>query len=138
MTARAARAASARKEHVSELLTVVEELGALGSQLVTAKAVVKAYNRVRGKFLDLACAKTSPELGQVVIGDQYVATATACATQYTLQDAEAVYKALGRKRFMELVSFKVDDLKVNLTSTQFQQAMREDRIGPRRVTVAVK
>ena len=138
MTAKAARAVSARKQHVSELLDVVEELGALSLELVTAKAVVKAYDRVRARFLELACAKTAPELGQVVIGDEYVATATACGNQQRVCDVGVVYKALGRAQFMALASFRVDDLKQHMTATQFQRAVREDRIGPRRVTVAVK
>ena len=137
---KAARAASTRKypKAGSELAAAVDELGLLSTQLGMAKAVVRAYEAARARFVELACVKTAADEAKVAEGRDFIATAGERAIQKTIVDKEVVFKAMTRKLFVELSTFKMDDLKAHLTPTQMARAIKEERTGPRRVTVAAK
>jgi hypothetical protein len=134
--ARTSAARSRKSRRNIEMRAVVDELGHLGDQLVGAKKIMAEYNKLRLRFLEMVTEHAKPEDSVVATGERYIAAASACSTQKVIADRELLYRALGKQVFMELASFKMDDLKQHLTPTQLNKVVKEENTGPRRVTVA--
>jgi hypothetical protein len=120
----------------SELLTVVDELGALHVKVAEAKKVINAYNKVRAKFLELACAAVNDEDGTTVVGNHFTVVASPCQNKREVADKAAIFEALGNDTFIELAQFALGDLDRYLTPSQLAKSVKESFTGPRKVTVS--
>lgn len=121
-----------------ELASLVDEAGAMASEVEAAKALIKKYEDLRKQIVAKATVGVSPEDSTSVQGDQFVAKIGSCADKRSVTDKGAIYEAVGNDTFVELANFKLTDLDKYLTPDQLAKACDSARTGARRTTIARK
>jgi hypothetical protein len=119
-----------------ELVGKVDELGKLGEDVVAAKKLIAAYDKLRKEVVSLAEVHTAPEDATTLVGLEYIAKLTAKTNRRDVIDKQAIFEALGNDTFVELASFRLTDLDKYMTPPQLEKALATVAAGPRKLVTA--
>lgn len=110
----------------------MDELGALEPKVAALRPLQKRAEAIR---TELKSVCTNPKKGARFSGERFTAEISEQEERREILSPEAVYKALGHARFLELAVIPVGALEEALPLQKFEPLVKLRHCGPRKVTI---
>jgi hypothetical protein len=111
---------------------VIDEAGRLDAELAAVEPK-RARLKLLKEIIAARAGNLQPEESPFYDGEEFSALVSAIENETAISDMEAVFRMLGKPKFLDLCSMTLKNLREHLTTAQFAIVTKKARTGSRSV-----